>query len=255
MNHSPYAHDGLIGCATPQANPTVEAELRRLLPASCNLQMTRSVAQGSPQARLQAYFDQLEQTLERYGGMTLDAFGFACTASSYLLPPGAEHARTAALEDRFAYPVRTAAQALSAALKLLGARRLLIGSPYPGWIHERCLVYWEKAGFQVTGHSSAQPDMGDTSAIYHLDPAQVAEQLAQTLKVKETTGQAGADVLLITGTGLPTLPLRAQLQETFAMPVLSANLCLAWELLRLARPDSEHVARLERELHQATPFD
>jgi maleate isomerase len=46
-----------------------------------------------------------------------------------------------------------------------------------------------------------------------------------------------ADAYLITGTGLPTLRIIAQLSETLPGPVLSSNLCLAWATLREAGID------------------
>ena len=43
-----------------------------------------------------------------------------------------------------------------------------------------------------------------------------------------------ADAYLITGTGLPTLRVVAELSQTLPGPVLSSNLCLAWATLLVA---------------------
>lgn len=242
-----YGRDGLVGCATPQANPTVEPELRQLLPASVNLQMARSTGRGDARARLLAYFNGMASTIECFGGMPLDAFGFACTASSYLLEPGQEAAHIGTLENRFGFPVCTASRSVERALRQLGVRRILIGSPYPDWIHQACLEHWQRAGFRIAGETTAQPQMEDTRAIYTLDPQRVAEHLEARFS------KASADVLLITGTGLPTLPIRARLQNALGMPVLSANLCLAWNMLETIRPNSAMAQRLEQELSHASP--
>jgi len=246
VNTHSYDHDGLIGCATPQANRTVEAELRRLLPTGVNLQMSRSVASGTPRTRLLSYFRRLEDALASYGGMPLEAFGLGCTASSYLLEPGEERRHTDALSRTFSFPVCTAAQAVQAALGRLGVQRLLIGSPYPDWIHQACVAYWQEQGFTVVAGYCAAPAMEDTSEIYDLDSQQLGQRLQQAL------GGQVADALLITGTGLPTLALRPTLQSGLAMPVLSANVCLAWYLLHLARPDGDAARVLARELEKST---
>jgi maleate isomerase len=103
-----HAHSLRIGIATPMANPTVEPELRALFPDSVNMLVTRSVADGDSRMRLVAYFENLETSLNSFGGLELDAFGFACTASSYLVEPGRENRRCAELTERFGYPVITA---------------------------------------------------------------------------------------------------------------------------------------------------
>jgi maleate isomerase len=242
MHGFSYGPDGLLGCATPQANRTVEPELRRLLPETVNLQMARSVASGDARTRLLAYFSGIEATIGRFGGMPLDAFGFACTASSYLLEPGQETAELERLERHFGFPLRTASGALDRALRLLGARRLAIGSPYPDWIHQACLSYWENAGYEIVQETTAQPEMGDTRAIYELEPHRVADHLERVL------GDVDAHALLITGTGLPTLPIRARLQAALGMPVLSANLCLAWDLMETIRPGGAAAQALARSI-------
>lgn len=243
-----YGPDGLLGCATPQANYTVEPELRRSLPATVNLQMVRSIGKGDSRTRLLTYFRELETTIERFGSMPLDAFGFACTASSYLLEPGEEDEQRQQLEHRFGYPVRTAAAAVNRALQRLGIQRLLIASPYPGWIHQACIGYWESAGFIIAGETTAEAGMGDTRTIYTLDAHQVADHCVTRLA--GTASQA--DALLITGTGLPTLPIRQRLQVELGLPVISANLCLAWDLLETIKPGSNVAQHLERSLKDAS---
>ena len=43
---------------------------------------------------------------------------------------------------------------------------------------------------------------------------------------------AGADCLLFTGTGMPTLAAIETLGPELGIPVLSTNLCLAWSICR-----------------------
>ena len=241
-----YGPDGLIGCATPQANGTVEPELRRLLPSTVNLQMTRSFARGDARARLRGYFEGIESTIETFGGMPLQAFGFACTGSSYLIEAEQEARQLKTLQNKFGFPIRLASHALNRALSLLGARRLLIGSPYPDWLHQACIAYWGKAGYCIEGETTARPQMQDTREIYSVDPLQVAASLEKTFV------NINADALMITGTGLPTLPIRQRLQKTLKMPVLSANLCLAWDLLETTQPGSAIARQLEQSIRNAS---
>ncbi|MEM1413192.1 MAG: hypothetical protein AAGH19_12620 [Pseudomonadota bacterium] len=218
-----------IGIATPMANPTVEPELRALFPPEVNMLVTRSVAEGDSKTRLIRYFKQLPETLDSFGGMRLHAFGFACTASSYLLDAGLEKKTCAALAKRHGYSVITASGAIKAALHQQRIRRLAIASPYPAWIATACAAFWERQGFDVVASSSAAERMEDTRAIYTLDPLKAAEHFTADFTGVE------ADALLITGTGLPTLPLLDSVEQALDLPVLTSNQCLAKACLAAAR--------------------
>lgn len=217
-----------IGIAVPMANPTVEPELRALFPPGVDMLVTRSVASGDSRARLLAYFEGLADSLRSFGGMALDAFGFACTASSYFVDPERERSDCERLAGEFGFPVVTACAAIEERLRQRGVRRLAIASPYPPWIVEACDAHWTRRGFEVAASSSAVERMADTRAIYDLDPRAAANQFARTL-----SGVA-ADALLITGTGLPTLELVEPLQQRLGLPVVTSNRSLARACLHRA---------------------
>ena len=73
-------------------------------------------------------------------------------------------------------------------------------------------------------------DLIDTHRIYELTSGDALEALRQV-------GRDGAQAIVASGTGMPTLrALRALRRET-TLPVLSSNLCLAWALLREVAPE------------------
>lgn len=228
MNNCSYGSLARIGVATPQANPTVEPELYRLLPSGVSMLVTRSVSEAPPRQRLLDYFHQIDRSLEQFGGLELDAFAFACTASSYLLDGNREAQACERISQKFCIPVITAAMAIERYLKHHGVKKILIASPYPAWIHTLSVEHWARRGFEVIAASSASLDMQDTADIYSLDPLEAAGHFAQTLCDRP------ADLLLITGTGLPSLSIIPVLREQLRMPVVSSNVCLAWASLLAA---------------------
>jgi maleate isomerase len=118
-------------------------------------------------------------------------------------------------------------------LRNSGVERLAIASPYPAWIVEACTEFWTGKGFDVVAATTAAARMTDTRDIYSLDPEQACARFVEDLS--REAGAVTADVLLVTGTGLPTLPLLAPLGEALGLPVLSSNGCLAHACLRAAR--------------------
>jgi len=223
-----YGRRARIGMITPQANPTVEPEMSVLLPAGVSMLTTRCTSQGEPRQRFLNYFRQLDQTLASFDTLPLDAVGFACTASSYLLDEGEEAAATKSLEAKFGYPLITASSAIDLALQFLQAERIALACPYPSWLLEDAQAYWRKQGYLIIDSISVQPEMGDTRAIYDVSGKEAGALMSRHY---ETVNEP-FDAIVITGTGMPALRAICDLQEETGVPVFNSNLALAWACLR-----------------------
>jgi maleate isomerase len=225
-----YGARGRIGVLTPQANPTVEPEFQRLLPADMALYTARLTSgEADASRRLIAYFTGLEATVAQFGGMKLAAIGFACTGSSYLVDPNQASDLLAAASARAKAPVIAAADAILARLRELAATRLALISPYPDWLNDSALAYWRGQGFHITATARVGAVIGDTGGIYELGTRD-AVAAAQSLK------PGCADAVLVTGTGLPSLSILPTLSDRLGCPVLSSNQCLAEAVIKLVQP-------------------
>ena len=68
-----YARLGRLGIGTPQANPTVEAEIRRLLPFEVDTVTLRLTSDSADAAtRLKSYLVNLPQHAKQFAGMPDD---------------------------------------------------------------------------------------------------------------------------------------------------------------------------------------
>jgi maleate isomerase len=225
MSGYDYGRAGTLGIGTPQANPTVEAEMRILLPPTVATAIARlTSASQNPLFRLRLYLEGLEEALGQYDTLRPDAWGFACTGSSYLVGAAREAEIVAEVGDRFGYPIVTAAAAIAWQLRRLGAQRIALASPYPAALAEAAEAYWRAAGFDVAEVRRIETGSGDTRSIYTLG-SEDARPAVETLR------RSDVDVVLLSGTGMPSLALIAEAAD--GPPVTSSNLCLALRLCDL----------------------
>jgi maleate isomerase len=218
-----YGARGRFGLLTPQANPTVEPEFRHLAPAGTELYVARLTSRSDdPRARLVDYLERLPETLAQYDTLRLDAVAFACTGSSYLLGARREAEIVASAQAAIGAPIETAAGSILKALEALGARRILIVSPYPDWLRDAGVAFWRETGLDVIGTATVPIRQADTRCIYELQSADAAG-------VFDSLDTQGADAVLVSGTGMPSLEL-LRARRSQHPPVISSNLCLAWRL-------------------------
>jgi len=221
MEKAEYGAGGWVGIGTPQANPTVEMEMRRLLPQDVEPLTTRLVSRSTTSdERLVDYLEGLPDSLRAFDTLPLDVFGFACTGSTYLVGQNREAEIVAAAEYMFGYAVITAADAVRRTLATYGAERIALVAPYPKHLVDAAIAHWDAVGLRVTALRHIDLGSMDTRMIYRLGSADILREL-------ETFDPGAADVVLVSGTGVPTLHALASAEERFRRPVISSNLCLA----------------------------
>ena len=221
-----YARSGRLGIGTPQANPTVEAEIRRLLPFEVDYVTLRLTSDSQDSVtRLKSYLINLPQHAKQFAGMPMDVFLFACTATSYLLAPELQIKAIAEAESVLGAPIITAPDALVAELKAIQAERIALFSPYPSAIMQAAVNWWTRQGFEVVQQGGVDIQSNDTTQIYGLQSSDAWPSL-RAMDIGK------ADAVVLSGTGMPSLPLLHKASAHMGVPVISSNLALARQGLK-----------------------
>jgi maleate isomerase len=151
---------------------------------------------------------------------------YAFTASSYVLgEQDDDHLRTRIEQGTGGVKVLFTCPAAVEALRLMGARKLML--IHPPWFAETLNAqgkqYFEGRGFVVLSSTSLAP----ARAFQEVPPAEVYEWT-----VAHTPPES--DAIFIGGNGLRAIGTIRALEERLRKPVLTANQVLFWRALRQA---------------------
>ena len=219
-----YGTRARIGLMVPSGNAICEAELHAMLPPGVVALITRLELRGSSEAELSKMLDRLEEA----AGLLADArpglIGFHCTAVSTFAPERAGEI-PARMTRATGLPAVTTADAILAALEALGAKRILLVTPYIAAVHEREIAFLAAHGCAVVG--------GDMMGINtNAEMAQIPPEAIAAQARGAARAAPGADACFISCTAIRSAGVIEALETEIGMPVITSNQVMAWRVLR-----------------------
>jgi maleate cis-trans isomerase len=218
-----------LGFLIPPGNPTVEPEMMALAPAGVSVHFSRLVARGSggshdgQEERTRSQIEHIDESAALLAMVKPHVMMLAHTATSYVLGRNAEAELLQRLHAQYAAQVATAFGSVAAALTMLGAKRIALGTPYSEEITLQGKAHFQACGFEVVSCGR----LDNVTNIYDETP-QRAYRLGRTVDTP------GAQAVVLSGTGMPTIEMLDLLEEDLGKPVISAASAMMWHALRLA---------------------
>jgi maleate isomerase len=218
----PRAKIGYVLLATEQ---TVEEDVMRLTPPGVGVHFTRAAIPDSITAETLA--DQAPELGEAAALIlpdgSLDVICYACTSGSLVigeervfaeLARGAPGAKTTSLIT-----------GVIRALRALGARKLVVATPYLDEINALEADYLEAAGFELLDIQGLNIERD--SDMVRVTPDFIAEFAA-------SLDRPDADAVFVSCGALRTLDVVESLERQLAKPIVCSNQAMIWDTLRLA---------------------
>ncbi|MFT4961975.1 MAG: maleate isomerase [Paracoccaceae bacterium] len=216
----------LIGLVVLQSDESIEADMRRILPPSVELFVSR-VPSGMA-VSLQS-LGTMETVLTQAASLfPLDArfrvVGYGCTS-------GTAHIGVARISDLIRAGTQTdvvtePVSALVAACKALEIKRLGLISPYVAAVSDQLRAVLAEHGIIVTAFESF--DEAEECKVVRISPDSIARAAVDLAR------SGDCDAVFLSCTNLRTLDIIEDVEQATGLPVLSSNQVLAWHLLGLS---------------------
>jgi maleate isomerase len=169
---------------------------------------------------------------------SLDVVSYACTSGSLVL--GQERVEELLKEGNPNARPSSIIAAVIRALKAVGARRIVVATPYLDEINTAEKAYLQERGFEVLDMQGL--NLEKDSDMVRVSPAFILDMALQL-------DRPDADAIFISCGALRSVDIIEALEEKTGKPVITSNQALAWDALRLAGIDNriDGFGRLLRE--------
>jgi maleate isomerase len=212
-----------IGLLVLQSDESIEADMRRIIPPSVELYVSRVPSATTVSSEsLRGMEAVLTQAASLFPvGARFQVVGFGCTSATAHI--GADRIAELVQAGTRARAVTEPVSALLAACGALNVKRIGLISPYVASVSEQLRVVLAENGIKVTAFESF--DEAEESKVVRIAPDSIAQAAIALAKTSD------CDAVFLSCTNLRTLDIIDQVEQATGLPVLSSNQVLAWHLL------------------------
>jgi maleate isomerase len=216
-----------VGVILPSINTVVEPWFARAVPDGVSVHAARMFMGPQLSSDNIVEMDRTEgmQAVRQIASCRPASIAYCCTASSIVQGPEYDSHLRAEIETQSGARATTATHSILSALKVLGARRICVVSPYTDKVDAMEHHFFEAAGFEVMG--SANLGISDTFRLAEPDAHALTDLARRGWKSE-------ADALVMTCLNTRSHFVVEEIEREIGKPVVTSTQATLWHLLRLA---------------------
>ena len=210
-----------LGLIVPSWNTVMEYETQRMAGNGTSIHTQRIAHTADTEENVIWMGTQVPAAAKLLAHAKVDVICYGCTGGGFIKGPGYDKELSDEIQATTGIQGTTTIVGVTDALKVFGARRICVASPYEPWLNEKLRVFLDQSGFEVL----AIQGLG-TQAHSTIKPEQVE---ALVMGVDRPEAQA----IFISCTNFGTLPIIESLEKKLGKPVVTSNSASMWKMLRL----------------------
>lgn len=212
-----------IGLIFPSTGNAPEVEFHRFAPEGVAVSTHRVLFERVTPEGLVEMGDRVEEAAKILATGDPDLLVFACTTGSLIKGLGYDREIIDRMEQASGVRAITTTTAVVEALRALGAKKLVVPTPYSSQVNEIEKKFLEDSGFDVL----------DIKGLEYLDPKMMPKvTMDQMYRLTEEIFTAEADTIFISCTGLGIVDVISMVERDFMRPVVTSNQSSLWYALR-----------------------
>lgn len=219
-----YGSRAKLGYLIPSVNLASECQFPAMAPEGVSLHFTRLKLVGTSEEELRRMADGLEGAAELLKDAGVSSITFHCTAVT-TFAPGMDEVLIERIRKASGLPATATGRAVVNALGALGAKKVVLVTPYPRHINDKEEAFLRSRGFEVLANWAE----GITHGLAMFDaPAELWKKRAREHRRDD------ADAYFISCAQIKSPEIVEELERELGKPVITSNTAAFWQSLRLS---------------------
>jgi len=210
-----------LGLIVPSWNTVMEYETQRMAVNGTSVHSMRISHTADTEENVIWMGTQVPAAAKLLAHAKVDVICYGCTGGGFIKGQGYDQQLSDEIKAATGIPGTTTIVGVTDALRVFGATKVCVASPYEPWLNEKLRVFLGQSGFDVL----AIQGLG-TQAHSTIKPEEV-EALVMSVDKPE------ADAIFISCTNFGTLDIIESLEKKLRKPVVTSNSASMWKMMRM----------------------